>query len=275
MKTIKTSVRLNNGIEMPQFGLGVYKAANGTEVTTAVEAAIQAGYTLIDTASFYQNESGVAAGVKNSGINREDIFLTSKVWNTDQGYESTLNAFEKTLKELEVDYLDLYLIHWPVGDRFLDTWRAFEKLYKEGYIKAAGVSNFQIHHLEKLLANSSLVPAVNQVELHPRLTQIELRDYCQQKNIQVESWSPLGRGRLLHEPTIEYVAKKYEKTPAQIIIRWHLQNELVVIPKSVTPERIVENADVFNFELSGEDMNVLNQLNMNERFGQHPDHFKF
>lgn len=275
MKTIKTSVRLNNGIEMPQFGLGVYKAANGTEVTTAVEAAIQAGYTLIDTASFYQNESGVAAGVKNSGINREDIFLTSKVWNTDQGYESTLNAFEKTLKELEVDYLDLYLIHWPVGDRFLDTWRAFEKLYKEGYIKAAGVSNFQIHHLEKLLANSSLVPAVNQVELHPRLTQIELRDYCQQKNIQVESWSPLGRGRLLHEPTIEYVAKKYEKTPAQIIIRWHLQNELVVIPKSVTPERIAENADVFNFELSGEDMNVLNQLNMNERFGQHPDHFKF
>ena len=275
MKTIKTSVRLNNGIEMPQFGLGVYKAANGTEVTTAVEAAIQAGYALIDTASFYQNESGVAAGVKNSGINREDIFLTSKVWNTDQGYESTLNAFEKTLKELEVDYLDLYLIHWPVGDRFLDTWRAFEKLYKEGYIKAAGVSNFQIHHLEKLLANSSLVPAVNQVELHPRLTQIELRDYCQQKNIQVESWSPLGRGRLLHEPTIEYVAKKYEKTPAQIIIRWHLQNELVVIPKSVTPERIAENADVFNFELSGEDMNVLNQLNMNERFGQHPDHFKF
>jgi methylglyoxal/glyoxal reductase len=275
MKTIKTSVRLNNGLEMPQFGLGVYKAANGTEVTTAVEAAIQAGYTLIDTASFYQNESGVAAGVKNSGINREDIFLTSKVWNTDQGYESTLNAFEKTLKELEVDYLDLYLIHWPVGDRFLDTWRAFEKLYKEGYIKAAGVSNFQIHHLEKLLANSSLVPAVNQVELHPRLTQIELRDYCQQKNIQVESWSPLGRGRLLHEPTIEYVAKKYEKTPAQIIIRWHLQNELVVIPKSVTPERIAENADVFNFELSGEDMNVLNQLNMNERFGQHPDHFKF
>ncbi len=275
MKTIKTSVRLNNGIEMPQFGLGVYKAANGTEVTTAVEAAIQAGYTLIDTASFYQNESGVAAGVKNSGINREDIFLTSKVWNTDQGYESTLNAFERTLKELEVEYLDLYLIHWPVGDRFLDTWRAFEKLYKEGYIKAAGVSNFQIHHLEKLLANSSLVPAVNQVELHPRLTQIELRDYCQQKNIQVESWSPLGRGRLLHEPTIEYVAKKYEKTPAQIIIRWHLQNELVVIPKSVTPERIAENADVFNFELSGEDMNVLNQLNMNERFGQHPDHFKF
>lgn len=275
MKTIKTSVRLNNGIEMPQFGLGVYKAANGTEVTTAVEAAIQAGYTLIDTASFYQNESGVAAGVKNSGINREDIFLTSKVWNTDQGYESTLNAFKRTLKELEVEYLDLYLIHWPVGDRFLDTWRAFEKLYKEGYIKAAGVSNFQIHHLEKLLANSSLVPAVNQVELHPRLTQIELRDYCQQKNIQVESWSPLGRGRLLHEPTIEYVAKKYEKTPAQIIIRWHLQNELVVIPKSVTPERIAENADVFNFELSGEDMNVLNQLNMNERFGQHPDHFKF
>jgi len=275
MKTIKTSVRLNNGVEMPQFGLGVYKAENGTEVTNAVEAAIQAGYTLIDTASFYRNESGVGAGMKNSGINREDIFLTSKVWNTDQGYESTLNAFQKTLKELDVEYLDLYLIHWPVEGRFLDTWRAFEKLYEEGYIKAAGVSNFQIHHLEKLLANSSLVPAVNQVELHPRLTQIELRDYCSEKNIQVESWSPLGRGNLLKEPTIEYVAKKHGKTPAQVIIRWHLQNELVVIPKSVTPERIVENANVFDFLLSQEDMNVLNQLNMNERFGQHPDHFKF
>ncbi|WP_455675062.1 aldo/keto reductase [Pradoshia sp.] len=275
MKTIKTSVRLNNGVEMPQFGLGVYKAENGTEVTTAVEAALQAGYTLIDTASFYQNESGVGEAVKQSGINREDIFITSKVWNTDQGYESTLNAFKKTLKELDVEYLDLYLIHWPVGDRFLDTWRAFEKLYEEGHIKAAGVSNFQIHHLDKLLANSSLVPAVNQVELHPRLTQIELRDYCHEKNIQVESWSPLGRGHLLKEPTIDYLAKKYGKTAAQVIIRWHLQNELVVIPKSVTPERIVENADVFDFLLSPEDMNVLNQLNMNERFGQHPDHFKF
>ncbi|KMY46549.1 glyoxal reductase [Bacillus sp. FJAT-27916] len=275
MKTIETSVRLNNGVKMPQFGLGVYKAENGTEVTTAVETALKAGYRLIDTASFYQNESGVGEGIKLSGLNREDIFITSKVWNTDQGYESTLNAFKKTLKELDVEYLDLYLIHWPVGDRFLDTWRAFEKLYEEGLIKAAGVSNFQIHHLDKLLEKSSLVPAVNQVELHPRLTQVELRDYCQEKNIQIESWSPLGRGHLLKEPTIEYLAKKHGKTPAQIIIRWHLQNELVVIPKSVTPERIVENADVFDFTLSPEDMKVLNQLNMNERFGQHPDHFKF
>ena len=275
MKTIKTSVRLNNGIEMPQFGLGVYKAENGSEVLTAVETAIQTGYRLVDTASFYQNESGVGEGIKKSGINREEIFITSKVWNTDQGYESTLEAFKKTLKELDVEYLDLYLIHWPVGDRFLDTWRAFEKLYEEGYIKAAGVSNFQIHHLEKLLANSSLVPAVNQVELHPRLTQIELREFCREKDIQVEAWSPLGRGHLLKEPTIDYMAKKYGKTPAQIIIRWHLQNELVVIPKSVTPERIVENANVYDFQLSLEDMKILNQLNMNERFGQHPDHFKF
>ena len=275
MKTIKTSVRLNNGIEMPQFGLGVYKAENGSEVLTAVETAIQTGYRLVDTASFYQNESGVGEGIKKSGINREEIFITSKVWNTDQGYESTLEAFKKTLKELDVEYLDLYLIHWPVGDRFLDTWRAFEKLYEEGYIKAAGVSNFQIHHLEKLLANSSLVPAVNQVELHPRLTQIELREFCREKDIQVEAWSPLGRGHLLKEPTIDYMAKKYGKTPAQIIIRWHLQNELVVIPKSVTPERIVENANVYDFQLSLEDMEILNQLNMNERFGQHPDHFKF
>lgn len=202
MKTIKTRVRLNNGVEMPQFGLGVYKAENGMEVTNAVEAAIQAGYTLIDTASFYQNESGVGAGVKNSGINREDIFITSKVWNTDQGYESTLNAFQKTLKELDVEYLDLYLIHWPVEGRFLDTWRAFEKLYEEGYIKAAGVSNFQIHHLEKLLANSSLVPAVNQVELHPRLTQIELRDYCSERKFKWNLGHRLDGGTCLKSPPL-------------------------------------------------------------------------
>lgn len=273
MATIQDRVILNNGQTMPRFGLGVYKVEEGKEVTDSVINALEAGYRLIDTAAFYKNEVGVGKAIKESGLPREEIFVTTKVWNTDQGYDQTLRAFEKSLKSLDLDYLDLYLIHWPVKEKYLDTWTAMEKLHKEGLIKSIGVSNFHIHHLKDLMENSFIKPAVNQVELHPRLSQIELRNFCKEHNIQVEAWSPIARGRILSEPTLNYLSNKYGKSPAQIILRWHLQNDIIVIPKSSKKERIIENAQIFDFELTLEDMQQIDNLNMNERFGQDPDNF--
>lgn len=266
---------LHNGVKMPWFGLGVYKTREGQEVIQAVKAAIKAGYRSIDTAAFYKNEEGVGQALKEAEVPREELFITTKVWNTDQGYESTLAAFNESLNKLDLDYIDLYLVHWPVKGKYKDTWKALETLYKEGKVRAIGVCNFQIHHLEDLLADAEIAPMVNQVECHPRLTQKDLLSYCQEHHIQLEAWSPLGRGRMLDEPTLMELAARYQKTVAQIILRWNLQSGIVTIPKSVREERIIENADIFDFELSKEDMSMIDSMNRNHRNGPDPDHFDF
>lgn len=268
-------ITLHNGVQMPQLGFGVFKVKNGNETVESVKKAIEVGYCAIDTAAIYGNEEGVGQAIRECGVPREKLFITSKVWNTEQGYETTLQAFDDSLKRLGLDYLDLYLIHWPGKDKYLDTWRALEKLYKDGKVRSIGVSNFHIHHLEDLLANCEVKPVVNQIELHPLLTQGEIRDYCEKNEIKVEAWSPLGRGNLLEEPTINHIAKKHGKSSAQVLIRWHLQHDIVVIPKSITPARIEENAQVFDFSLSLNEMNQIDSLNKNERFGSNPDEVLF
>nr|WP_154984951.1 aldo/keto reductase [Paenibacillus xylanexedens] len=275
MKHVQDTTTLNNGVKMPWLGFGVFKVKDGDEVVSAVKTAIEAGYRSIDTAKVYNNESGVAQGIRESGIAREDLFITTKVWNSDQGYESTLAAFEESMQRLELEYLDLYLIHWPVKGKYKDTWRALEKLYKEGRVRAIGVSNFQTHHLEDLLMDATIKPAVNQVELHPLLTQKELRDYCSTHEIQIEAWSPLGQGNLMEHPLLQDIAAKYGKKPAQVILRWDLQNGIVTIPKSVTPERIHANTELYDFELTAEEIEQINGLNENKRFGSDPDNFNF
>lgn len=275
MKNVQDTTTLYNGVKMPWLGFGVFKVKDGEEVVEAVKTAIQAGYRSIDTAKAYNNETGVAQGIRESGVAREDLFITTKVWNSDQGYESTLAAFEASMKRLELEYLDLYLIHWPVKGKYKDTWRALEKLHREGRIRAIGVSNFQIHHLEDLMTDATIKPAVNQVELHPLLIQSELRDYCSKHQIQIEAWSPLGQGNLLEHPLLQDIAAKYGKSPAQVILRWDLQNGIVTIPKSVTPQRIRENADLYDFELTADEVEQINGLNENKRFGSDPDNFNF
>ena len=230
---------------------------------------------MIDTAALYGNEEGVGKGIKESGIPREELFITTKVWNTDQGYESTLAAFEKSIKKLDLDYIDLYLIHWPVKGKYIETWKALEKLYQEGKVKAIGVSNFQIHHLKDLMANSTEKPVVNQVELHPRLIQDEIRTYCKEMDIAVEAWSPLARGILMDDPTLLSIGEKHGKSVAQVILRWQLQNDVIIIPKSSKSARLKENADLFDFALSTEEMTRISQLNQNERVGPDPDNFSF
>ncbi|MEC0312587.1 glyoxal/methylglyoxal reductase [Bacillus subtilis] len=273
--SLKDTVKLHNGVEMPWFGLGVFKVENGIEATESVKTAIKNGYRSIDTAAIYKNEEGVGIGIKESGVAREELFITSKVWNEDQGYETTLAAFEKSLKRLQLDYLDLYLIHWPGKDKYKDTWRALEKLYKDGKIRAIGVSNFQVHHLEELLKDAEIKPMVNQVEFHPRLTQKDLRDYCKAQGIQLEAWSPLMQGQLLDNEVLTQIAEKHNKSVAQVILRWDLQHEVVTIPKSIKEHRIIENADIFDFELSQEDMDKIDALNKDERVGPNPDELLF
>lgn len=275
MKNVQDTTTLYNGVKMPWLGFGVFKVKDGEEVVEAVKTAIQAGYRSIDTAKAYNNETGVAQGIRESGVAREDLFITTKVWNSDQGYESTLAAFEASMERLELEYLDLYLIHWPVKGKYKDTWRALEKLHREGRIRAIGVSNFQIHHLEDLMTDATIKPAVNQVELHPLLIQSELRDYCSKHQIQIEAWSPLGQGNLLEHPLLQDIAAKYGKSPAQVILRWDLHNGIVTIPKSVTPQRIRENADLYDFELTADEIEQINGLNENKRFGSDPDNFNF
>ncbi|RAK19394.1 diketogulonate reductase-like aldo/keto reductase [Anoxybacillus vitaminiphilus] len=275
MKSIQDYAILHNGVKMPWLGLGVYKVKNGDEVINAVKTALEAGYRHVDTAAFYDNEEGVGQAIKESGVPREQIFITTKVWNSDQGYETTLKAFETSLKKIGLDYIDLYLVHWPVKGKYKETYKALEKLYKDGLVRAIGVSNFHIHHLEDLMAECEIKPMVNQVEYHPRLTQKELHAFCKQHHIQLEAWAPLMRGGLSDEPTLLEIGKKYGKSPAQIILRWDLQHEVVTIPKSVTPHRIKENADIFDFELTAEEMEKIDALNMNKRIGPDPDNFDF
>ncbi|MFD1178558.1 aldo/keto reductase [Paenibacillus puldeungensis] len=279
LKGLQSTVTLNNGVKMPWLGLGVFKAEEGEEVVRTVKTAIRLGYRSIDTAAFYQNEEGVGKAVKEAmqenGVSREELFITTKVWNSDQGYDSTLRAFETSLGKLGLDFVDLYLVHWPVKGKYKDTWRALEKIYAEGKARAIGVSNFQIHHLEDLMADSKVVPTVNQVELHPQLSQQELRQYCDSKGIQVEAWSPLGHGKLLENEALRAIGEKYGKTAAQVILRWDLQERVITIPKSVNEQRIAQNADIFDFELTGEDMRIIDSLNQNKRFGADPDNFNF
>lgn len=269
-------VKLNNDVLIPQLGLGVYKAHEGREVQDTVRIALEAGYRSIDTAALYGNEHGVGLALKNSDVPRDEVFITTKVWNADQGYDSTLKAFEVSMHRLGVDHVDLYLVHWPVARRFKKTWQALERLYDQKVVRAIGVSNFQTHHLDELLADANVVPAVNQVELHPRLAQIELRSYCADKGIAVESWSPLMHGgEVLRDPVVLKLAEQHGKTPAQIVLRWHIQHGLITIPKSVTPERIGENINIFDFELSADDMQALDGLNQDKRIGADPDNFDF
>lgn len=272
-KSLQGTVLLHNGVKMPYFGLGVYKVEEGNEVIESVKTALEVGYRAIDTAALYENEEGVGKAIKESGIPRKEIFVTTKVWNTDHGYEKTLKAFDKSISKLGLDYVDLYLIHWPGKDTFIDTWRALEKLYRDGRVRAIGVSNFKPHHLQTLMEHSEEKPVINQVELHPYFQQKELREFCKQHDIVVEAWSPLGRGQVLDDPVLAEIGKKYGKTPAQVTLRWHLQNDIVIIPKSVTPSRIKENADIFDFELTAEDMEQIDQLDKNTRLFKDPDLF--
>ncbi|MED1421007.1 aldo/keto reductase [Bacillus smithii] len=278
-ENLQDTTTLHNGVKMPWFGLGVFKVDEGPELVNAVKTAIKHGYRSIDTAAIYENEAGVGTGIregmKEAGISREDLFVTSKVWNADLGYESTKKAFETSLNKLGLEYLDLYLIHWPVEGKYKEAWRALEDLYKEGRVKAIGVSNFQIHHLEDLMEGADIKPMVNQVEYHPRLTQKELQAFCQKQGIQLEAWSPLMQGQLLDNEVLQEIGKKYNKTVAQVILRWDLQNGVVTIPKSTKEHRIVENASIFDFELTKEDMELIDSLNQNHRVGPDPDNFDF
>ncbi|MGM8215829.1 aldo/keto reductase [Bacillaceae bacterium W0354] len=273
MDHLQGRVKLHNGVEMPGFGLGVYKVSEGQEVELAVSSALEYGYRMIDTATVYQNETGVGRVINQSNISRDDLFITTKVWNDDQGYDETLRAFESSLEKLKLDFVDLYLIHWPVKNKYKETWKALERLYDEKAVRAIGVSNFHVHHLENVMSRANIKPMVNQIEYHPHLTQQEVKTFCEKEQIQLEAWSPLKRGRLLDEPTIVELANKYDKTPAQIILRWDLQTGVVTIPKSVNPTRIKENANIFDFELSQEDIERLTALNKNERSGTNPDKY--
>lgn len=274
VSNLQDCIALSNGVKMPQLGFGVWQVKEGEEVEKAVKHAIQTGYRSIDTAAIYGNEDGVGKAIKASGVSRDQLFITTKVWNSDQGFEHTLKAFDESMTKLQLDYLDLYLIHWPGPDqaKYIDTWKALEKLYADGKVRAIGVCNFKIHHLQALLDNSQVAPMVNQVEFHPLLNQQELLAFCKENRIQLEAWSPLMQGHL-DLPLLTELAQKYQKTPAQIILRWDLQHEIVTIPKSITPHRIEENSNVFDFELSPEDMAKMDRLNENKRFGPDPDVF--
>ncbi|WP_455930776.1 aldo/keto reductase [Priestia aryabhattai] len=279
IKNLQDTVTLHNGVKMPGFGLGVFKVEEGPELVNAIKVAIKHGYRSIDTAAIYGNEEGVGQGIreglKEAGISRENVFVTSKVWNADLGYDATIAAYETSLKKLGLDYLDLYLIHWPVEGKYKEAWRALETLYKEGKVKAIGVSNFQVHHLKDLMEDAEIKPVINQVEYHPRLTQKELQAFCEKHHIQLEAWSPLMQGELLDNEVLTEIANKHNKSVAQVILRWDVQNGIITIPKSTKEHRIVENASIFDFELNKEEMERIDELNQNHRVGPDPDNFDF
>jgi diketogulonate reductase-like aldo/keto reductase len=270
---LDTTVKLHNGIDMPVFGLGTW-TLKGHECIQAVTWAIELGYRLIDTAALYGNEREIGKAIEDSKIPRADLFITSKVWNSDQGYDNTLNAFEKSLNRLKLSYLDLYLIHWPVSGLRNDTWRALEKIYESGRVKAIGVSNFTIRHIDELLSKTSITPMVNQVEFSPFLYQKKLLEYCNSKNIQLEAYSPLTRGRKFNDSILQSISLKYNKSVPQILIRWGLQHKIVEIPKSSNKQHLKENADVFDFELVTSEMNQIDALNEDLRIVDDPNQYK-
>ena len=259
--TLKSTAELNNGIQIPRLGLGVYQIPPGKSTIKAVKYALEIGYRHFDTAMIYGNESDVGKALKESDVKREDIFITTKVWNNDQGYESTLKAFESSLRRLDLSYVDLYLIHWPVQEKIIETWKAMTKLLHSEKVKSIGVSNYSIEELKETLDNSEIVPVINQVEFHPYLYQKDLLRFCKSNMIQLEAYSPLTRGKRLNDPRIVRIAKAYNKSPAQILVRWSLQHDLVVIPKSSHEERILENSQVFDFHMNQKDMQILDSLN--------------
>lgn len=282
MNQLTDTFRLKNGYRIPCVGFGTWQTPDGNIAVNAVRAAIQAGYRHIDAAAVYDNEVGVGNGIKEAGIRREELFVTSKVWNADRGYEKTRAAFEKTLHDLRLEYLDLYLIHWPASaSRFpdweeinLETWRAMSDLYKAGRIRAIGVSNFLPHHL-KALMETEVQPMVNQIEFHPGQMQGKTVAFCKEHDIVVEAWSPLGTGKMLTNPKLKMIAEKYGKSVAQLCIRWCVQNGVLPLPKSITPERIIENAQVFDFQISEDDMTEVNKMPYFGGSGLHPDEVSF
>jgi methylglyoxal/glyoxal reductase len=273
------SLTLNNGIDLPQLGYGVFRVEEGTELEKAVETAIRMGYRSIDTAAIYGNEKSVGNGVRNAIdaglVTREELFITSKVWNDGLSYDETIAAYEESLEKMGLDYLDLYLIHWPGKDKYMESWKALQALYKDGRIKSIGVSNFEVHHLETLLNEAEIKPVVNQIEFHPKLTQKEVRTFCEEHNIRVEAWSPLMNAELLKNDTVQEMAKSVGKSAAQVILRWDLQHGIITIPKSMTESRMKENISLFDFELSEEQMKQIDELNENKRSGPDPDEFDF
>jgi diketogulonate reductase-like aldo/keto reductase len=271
---INSKIKLNNGVEIPALGYGTYKVERGREALDGTLWALEAGYRHIDTASMYGNESDIGDAVRKSGIPREEIFITTKVWNSDQGYDRTLRAFDASLSRLNSGYIDLYLIHWPVEILRDETYRALETIYSEGRARAIGVSNYTIRHLEVLISKFDIVPAVNQVEFSPFLYQKDLLDYCNSKGILIEAYSPLVRGRKMNDPRLRKLAEKYGKDPAQMLIKWGLQHNLVSLPKSSRKDRIISNADVFGFEISPEDMELMNSFNENFRIAWDPSGIK-
>ena len=260
MKNIKYT-NLNDGLKIPTIGFGTWQISDD-QAPTVIEAALSAGYRSIDTAAIYGNEIGVGKGIVESSVGREEVFLTTKVWNTQQGYDATLRAMETSLKKLKTDYVDLYLIHWPMPalDKYVATWKALNRLRTEGIARSIGVCNFNIDHLERLIGETGVLPALNQIELHPYFQQKELRDFHAKHNIATEAWSPLARGKLFENSVIISLSKKYNKTPAQIILRWHFENGIIAIPKSSTTTRILENIDIFDFNLTTEDLTLISTL---------------
>lgn len=277
LQSPQDKITLRNGYGVPCIGFGTWKMPDGEVGIDAVHQALADGYRHIDTAAAYDNEETVGKALATSGLTREELFVTTKVWNTDRGYEPTLKAFEESRKKLHLDYVDLYLIHWPVREEqgYLRAWKKMEDFRRRGLARSIGVSNYHIHHLEDVLREAEVVPAVDQVECHPELTQVELADFCAGKGIAFEPWSPLGAGKLLEDPELLSIAASYGKTVAQVILRWGLQRGFICIPKSVHRERIESNAQVFDFELSAADMDRIFALNKNARVGSDPETFPF
>lgn len=270
-----SSVKLMNGVSMPWLGLGVFRSNEGEEVERAVSCALEAGYRSIDTASLYRNEKGVGNAIVQSGIARQEIFLTTKIWNSDQGYQSAFRALEESLEKLQTHYVDLYLIHWPKGELSVQTWKAMEEMYQKGVVRAIGVSNFMVHHLSHLMEHARIRPMVNQYEFHPRLLQPALLQFCHDHRIQPQAWRPIMEGQVNDIPLMQELGQKYGKSPVQVVLRWDIQKGVVTIPKSVNPERIIHNAGIFDFEISDEDMARIDHLDQKERMGADPDDIDF